>query len=30
MFDAGSGRKTPKESADDAVKTISEAIEQKY
>ncbi len=30
MFDAASGSKTPKESADEAVKTISEAIEQKY
>ena len=30
MFDAASGSKTPKESADGAVKTISEAIEQKY
>lgn len=29
MFDAASGSKTPKESADEAVKTISEAIEQK-
>lgn len=28
MFDAASGSKTPKESADEAVKTISEAIEQ--
>ncbi|MGM9903495.1 extracellular solute-binding protein [Enterococcus sp. 10A9_DIV0425] len=30
MFDAASGAKSPKESADDAVKTIKEAIEQKY
>ncbi len=30
MFDAGSGRKTPKESADEAVKIITEGIEQKY
>ena len=30
MFDAASGSKTPKESADEAVKTISEATEQKY
>lgn len=30
MFDAASGSKTPKESADEAVKTISESIEQKY
>ncbi|WP_165005941.1 MULTISPECIES: extracellular solute-binding protein [unclassified Enterococcus] len=30
MFDAASGSKTPKESADAAVKTIHEAIEQKY
>ncbi|ALV21363.1 extracellular solute-binding protein [Carnobacterium antarcticum] len=30
MFDAASGNKTPKESADDAVKLISESIEQKY
>ncbi|MBO0481211.1 extracellular solute-binding protein [Candidatus Enterococcus courvalinii] len=30
MFDAASGAKTPKESANSAVKTITEAIEQKY
>ncbi|MEG0553341.1 MAG: sugar ABC transporter substrate-binding protein, partial [Carnobacterium sp.] len=30
MFDAASGNKTPKESADDAVKMITESIEQKY
>lgn len=30
MFDAASGRKTPKESADEAVKIIKEGIEQKY
>ncbi|WP_313469235.1 extracellular solute-binding protein [Carnobacterium sp.] len=30
MFDAASGNKTPKESADDATKLISESIEQKY
>lgn len=30
MFDAGSGAMTPKESADNAVKTIKDAIEQKY
>jgi arabinogalactan oligomer/maltooligosaccharide transport system substrate-binding protein len=30
MFDAASGNKTPKESADEAVKMISESIEQKY
>lgn len=30
MFDAASGDKTPKEAADNAVKVIEEAIEQKY
>ncbi|MGB6178043.1 extracellular solute-binding protein [Carnobacterium sp.] len=30
MFDAASGNKTPKESADESVKMISESIEQKY
>ncbi|MGX7393583.1 extracellular solute-binding protein [Carnobacterium mobile] len=30
MFDAASGNKTPKQSADDAAKLISESIEQKY
>ena len=30
MFDAASGSKSPKESANQAVKTIKEAIEQKY
>lgn len=30
LFDAGSGNMTPKEAADNAVKTIEEAIEQKY
>lgn len=30
MFDAASGAKTPQESADAAVKTITDAIEQKY
>lgn len=30
MFDAASGTKTPKQSADDAVMIIKEAIEQKY
>lgn len=30
MFDAASGNKTPQQSADDAVQTITEAIEQKY
>lgn len=30
MFDAASGAKTPQQSADDAVTTIKEAIEQKY
>ncbi|MGB7365788.1 MAG: sugar ABC transporter substrate-binding protein, partial [Carnobacterium jeotgali] len=30
LFDAASGNKTPKESADDSVKLIKESIEQKY
>ena len=30
MFDAGSGNMSPKEAADNAVKTIQDAIEQKY
>lgn len=30
MFDAASGKKTPKEAADAAVKVINENIEQKY
>lgn len=30
MFDAGSGKMTPKEAADSAVKTIEDAIKQKY
>ena len=30
MFDAGSGNKTPEESANDAVKVIEQNIEQKY
>lgn len=30
LFDAGSGNMTPQEAADNAVKTIQEAIEQKY
>ena len=30
MFDAASGKKTPQETADAAVKQIKENIEQKY
>jgi len=30
LFDAGSGNMTPQEAADNAAKTIEEAIEQKY
>jgi len=30
MFDAGSGNKTPEESANDTVKVIEQNIEQKY
>lgn len=30
LFDAGSGNMTPKDAADNAVKTIKESIEQKY
>lgn len=30
MFDAASGKKTPKKSADDAVKVIEDNISQKY